>query len=94
MLHQLRGRFGTDYGGRMFEMGRLPKMQAKAARIIIVAPYLTLTEKEEIGAPEKVIHCRNWSEALAELVSKHGPGTKVGVYPYAPMQLPDKAARW
>ena len=94
MLHQLRGRFGTDYGGRMFEMGRLPKMQAKAAKIIVVAPYLTLAEKEEIASPDKIIHCRNWSEALVELVSKHGPGTKVGVYPYAPMQLPDKAARW
>jgi hypothetical protein len=94
MLHQLNDRFGTDYGGRGYEPDRLPKMQAKAARIIVVAPYLSRSEKAAVGLPEKVIHLRDWAEALVELVGKNGPGTKVGVYPYAPMQMPEKATRW
>ena len=96
MLHQLSGRFGTNYGGRHYEFVRnmTLKKQEKAARIIIVAPYLSKCERDEVALPEKVIHCRDWGEALATLVGKNGPGTKVGVYPYAPMQLPDAAACW
>lgn len=96
LLHQLSGRFGTDYGGRHYELIRnmTLKWQEKAARIIIVAPYLSRCERDEIGPPGKVIHCRDWGAALAALSSRHGPGTKVGVYPYAPMQLPETAACW
>lgn len=93
MLHQLLGRFGTDYGGRHYNRNRISNMQEKATRIIIVAPYLTKCEREDVGLPEKVIHCRDWGEALVALVGKNGPGTKVGVYPYSPMQLPDKMVR-
>lgn len=93
-LHQLQGRWGTDYGGRRYVKSRIPKIQEKAARIIIVAPYLSRCERDDVGLPEKVIHCRDWAEALVALVSKNGTGTKVGVYPYSPMQLPDKEARW
>jgi lactate racemase len=93
-LHQLNDRFGTDYGGRLYKAGRLPALQVKAARIIVVAPNLSKAEKDDVGLPEKVIHCRNWGEALAELVVKNGPGTKVGVYPYVPLQMSEKAARW
>jgi nickel-dependent lactate racemase len=94
IVHQLGGRFGTDYGGRLFDSSRRPKLLEKSARIIIVSPCLTKAQKLDVGPAEKVIHCRNWAEALVELLSKNGPGTKVGVYPYAPMQLPEEAARW
>jgi nickel-dependent lactate racemase len=94
LLHQLRNRFGTDYGGRLYAPGRRPKMQEKAARIIVVAPYLSRSEKDDIGLPEKIVRCRDWTEALKELKGRNGSGTKVGVYPYAPLQLPDKAAQW
>ena len=30
----------------------------------------------------------NWGEVLADLVSRHGAGTRVGVFPCAPLQLP------
>jgi nickel-dependent lactate racemase len=93
-LHQAAGRFGTDYGGRMYNPGRLPKMQEKAARVIVVAPYLSRYEKDNAGVPEKVVRCRDWAEALEELKGRNGSDTKVGVYPYAPLQMTEKAARW
>lgn len=40
------------------------------------------------GPVEKVVWCQTWAEALAELAGTHGPGTRVGVYPYAPPQVP------
>jgi hypothetical protein len=30
---------------------------------------------------------------MAELMAGHGPGTRVGVYPYAPLQVPFAAKR-
>ena len=94
MLHQLGGRFGTDYGGRGYNPGRLPKAQEKAARIFVVAPYLSRSDRQEIGLSEKIIHCRDWAEALVKLVARNGSGTKVGVYPCAPLQMSEKAAKW
>ena len=93
-LHQLNDRFGTDFGGRQFKPGRILKPQEKAARLIFVAPYLSKYERDAVCLPEKFVHCRDWGEALAELVGKNGPGTKVGVYPYVPLQMSEKAAQW
>ena len=94
MIHQLNDRFGTDYGGRAFNPNRLPGMQSKAGRIIIVAPFLSKSEKDAVGLPDKVIHCRDWAEALVRLIDKHGAHAKVAVYPYASLQMPEKAARF
>lgn len=91
-LHQLSGRFGTDYGGRGFNPNRASANLGKASRIIIQAPRLSRYDRDGAGPPEKVIWCKTWAESLAELVSRHGPGTKVGVYPYAPLQMPVRAA--
>jgi nickel-dependent lactate racemase len=87
-LNQLRGRFGTNYGGRMYDPSRISNMQKKAAKVIVVARHLSKFEKDEVGPAEKVVWCRNWDEALKELMRDNGPGTKVGVYPYAPLQIP------
>jgi hypothetical protein len=94
LIHQGSGRFGTDYGGRLYNPGRLFKMQEKAGRIIVVAPYLSRAEKDDACHPEKVVRCRDWAEALEELKGRNGSGVKVGVYPYAPLQMPEAAARW
>jgi nickel-dependent lactate racemase len=93
-LHQLRGRFGTDYGGRLYNPDRRPKLQEKAASIIVMAPYLSRSDKDDVGLPEKLLRYRNWAEVLEELKGRNGSGTKVGVYPYAPLQMPNEAARW
>ncbi len=87
-LHQLNSRFGTDYGGRGYTPARVYHYIEKAAKIIVVAPHLSRYDRDMIGPREKLTWCKTWAEALAELVGRHGPGTKVGVYPYAPMQVP------
>jgi nickel-dependent lactate racemase len=92
-LHQLRGRFGTDFGGRLYKPAVAYPETAKASRIILVAPHLSRYDRDTVGPPEKVTWCRTWAEAMAELMAGHGPGTRVGVYPYAPLQVPFAAKR-
>jgi hypothetical protein len=88
-LHQFSSRFGTDYGGRNYTPrgGRYPNL-AKAGRVILLAPFMSKYDMEDAGPAEKIVWCRDWAEALAELTTRHGAGTKVAVYPYAPLQIP------
>ncbi len=60
----------------------------KVANIIVLAPHLSRYDRNLIGPTEKLTWCKTWVEVLTELMVRHGPGTKVGVYPYAPMQVP------
>lgn len=87
-LHQLSSRFGTAYGGRMYNPGRLNRNLDKAQRILVMSPILSRYDRDDIGGKDRVVWCKTWGEVLAELVSSHGAGTKVAVYPYAPLQLP------
>ncbi|MFC1899566.1 lactate racemase domain-containing protein [Chloroflexota bacterium] len=87
-LHQLRGRFGTDYGGRLYAPVSIYKRIGNVGRIIALAPELSRYDRDMIGPTEKVTVCDTWTGALAELAERHGAGTKVGVYPYAPLQVP------
>jgi nickel-dependent lactate racemase len=87
-LHQLSSRFGTDFGGSAWKPGHMARSLAKAARVIIMAPFLSKADRMEFGPSEKVVRYKSWGEVLADLVSRHGPGTKAGVYPYPSIQLP------
>ena len=89
-LHQLNGCFGTDYGGRFYTPARVSRVYRyieKAAKIIVVAPHLSRYDRDKIGPQEKLTWCKTWVEALAQLTDRHGSGTKLGVYPYAPLQM-------
>ncbi|MHB1415838.1 MAG: lactate racemase domain-containing protein [Chloroflexota bacterium] len=86
-LHHFNGRWGSDYGGRNYAPGGRAKQLAKAGRVIVWAPLLSMYDRLELGAQEKVVWCKTWGEVLAELVAENGAGTKVGVYPYAPIQM-------
>lgn len=88
VLHQYSGRFGTDYGGRAYKGGRMKGKLDKIDRLIMMSPSLSKCDRDNIGADEKLVWCRSWSEVLAELGDRHGPGTEVAVYPYAPLQIP------
>jgi nickel-dependent lactate racemase len=88
VVHQWNGRFGTDYGGGGWSAGGRARHLAKAGRVIIMAPFLAKVDRMEFGAADKVVWYKSWGEVLADLVSRHGSGTKVGVYPYTPIQLP------
>jgi nickel-dependent lactate racemase len=86
-LHHFGGQFGTDYGGRGWQPGLRSRLLAKAGRILVFAPYLSMYDRKELGAPEKeVLWCKDWGEVMAELAGRHGAGTKVAVYPYASLQ--------
>lgn len=87
-LHQLSSRFGTGYGGRMFNPQRLNRGLDKTRRIIIMTPNLSRYDRDDLQPKEKIVWCRNWGEVLAELAGGNGAGTKVAVYPYAPLQMP------
>jgi nickel-dependent lactate racemase len=84
-LHQLSGRFGSDYGGRGFNPARGTPALDKIGQMIIMSPILSEYDRPR---GDNVTWCKTWAETLAELAARHGPGTKVGVFPYAPLQMP------
>jgi nickel-dependent lactate racemase len=87
-LLQLSSQFGTDYGGRMYDPKRSYPGFDVADRVIVMTPSLSKYDRDDLRPKEKVIWCKNWGEVLAELVGIHGKGTKVAVFPYAPLQIP------
>jgi len=87
-LHYLLGRHGTDYGGQMFEPRPGFPPLSRVGRCVVWAPHVSRFDLRDIGPDEKVLHCRNWSGVLEILEDRHGPGTRVGVFPYASMQFP------
>ena len=89
-LHQLSSRFGTDYGGRGYRPAEVSRTSPRPGRVILMAPFLSKYDREAAGPAEKVVWCKDWGEVLAELSGRHGPGTRVAVYPYAPLQMPAK----
>jgi nickel-dependent lactate racemase len=91
-LHQLSSRFGTGYGGRIYNPDRLNRGLDAANRIIAMTPNLSRFDRDDLKPAEKVVWCRNWGEVMAELAGRHGAGTRVAVYPYAALQMPPSAA--
>jgi nickel-dependent lactate racemase len=88
VVHQWIGRFGTDFGGGGWNPGGRVGHLVKPARVILMAPFLTKVDRMEIGEAEKLVWYKSWGEVLADLMSRHGAGTKVGVYPCPPIQIP------
>jgi nickel-dependent lactate racemase len=87
-LHQLGSRFGTGYGGRLYNPQRLNRGMDRAKRILWVTPNLSKYDLDDVQPSDRVTWCKTWGEVMAELTATHGPGTKVAVYPYAPLQFP------
>ena len=87
-LHQLSGRFGTEYGGRGYNPDRGNPALEKIGKAIIMSPIMA---KYDLPASDKVQWCKTWAETLADLAGRHGPGTKVAVMPYSPLQIPVEA---
>jgi nickel-dependent lactate racemase len=84
--HYLNGRFGKNYGGRLFNPeGKGSKAKAKENRRIIVAPHHS--KMDEIYYGEGSIWVKSWAEGLEELRSIHGHTARVAVYPTAPVQM-------
>jgi hypothetical protein len=88
VVHQYNSRFGTDYGGRGWKVASTAGHMNKSSRVIVMAPSLSKVERMELGPDEKVVWYRTWEEVLADLMSRHGSGTRAGIYPYPSIQIP------
>ncbi len=86
-LHYLAGRFGTDYGGKLWS---LPQrlLIPQAERLIVCSAYLSRSDLDSYGPQEKVTACTNWGEVLLHLLNHYPKQAKVAVYPYTAIQLP------
>lgn len=89
--HYVAGRFGTDYGGKLWEAAVSPRV-SQAERMIIFSPYKSMSDLEWFGPKGKVFWFDKWSDVLAELSAKFGASARVAIYPYAGIQLPRGSA--
>jgi len=80
--HYLFGRFGRDYGGRLYPSASIPLN----LKLIIMTSYPDRTTLDWFANPESGFIARNWLEVLDLLGPEYGPGTKVAVLPNAAMQ--------
>ncbi len=91
--HYLMGRFGTDYGGRLWKPTRELAVPG-ARRLLLMGDVISKNDRDALGPADRVLCFRNWPEVMAELGSDHGPGTRVEVYPYGSLQCPLFPEEW
>jgi nickel-dependent lactate racemase len=89
-LHYLAGRFGTAYGGKMWGAPQ-GLLVPKAEQLLVCSAYLSRTDLDAYGPPDKVVPCATWGEALIHLMAAYPQKAKVAVYPYAAIQCPEEA---
>lgn len=85
--HYLAGRFGTDYGGKLWSLPQ-QLIIPQAERLLVCSSYLSRTDLDTYGPSENVVPCTNWGEVLLHLVDSYPKQAKVAVYPYTSIQLP------
>ena len=87
MLHYLSGRFGTNYGGKLWGP---PKglLIPQADRVLICSSYQSRNDLDVLGPPDKVVPCETWGEVMIHLLNAYPDKAKVAVYPYAAIQCP------
>jgi len=88
--HCLNGRFGTDFGGRMWGPTR-NLLVPHADRIYVLAKYHAKAELEMFGPEDQVVPCETWPEVLTHLQQFYPNDARVALYPYAAIQCPDNA---
>ena len=86
-MHYLTGRFGSDYGGRLWTPSKAGIPSAE--RVIVYSEYLSRTDLDRFGPAETVIGCRTWAEVLSHLGTAYPGDAQVAVYPCAAIQCPD-----
>jgi len=85
VIHYLLGRFGRDFGGRLYPVGGIPP----SVNFIVMAPHLDKTFGDWFVNPEVITWTENWEQTMELLKPDFGPGTEVAVIPNATMQYYD-----
>ncbi|MEW6356279.1 MAG: lactate racemase domain-containing protein [Planctomycetota bacterium] len=85
-FHYLFGRFGGKRGGDLRGARHRPRFP-QVRQMTVVCPYVTKLDTETFRQAERMVFCKRWEEALRELLPHHGDGTRVAVYPCAPIQM-------
>ena len=85
-LHYLTGRFGTDYGGKLWNPTRAGVPRAK--RVLVCSEYLSRTDLDRFGPPDQVVGCASWADVLEHLEAEYPENARVAVFPCAAIQCP------
>jgi len=86
-LHYLTDRFGYDYGGAMWRPDFRLRLGSAQKIIFFVRNIFQNDIINMTGIPgTEVMFSTSWEEVITELRRRHGKGTQVAVYPYAPLQ--------
>lgn len=85
--HYLTGRFGRDYGSRMWDPNEIVK---DVESVIVVSPYHSLADEAE-SCGTNSIWVEYWNEALDILMNYHDDPV-VAVYPTASIQMSEDEA--
>lgn len=86
-MHYLTGRFGSDYGGRLWNPSRAGV--ENAGRVLVYSEYLSRTDLDRFGSADKVVGCPTWEDVLTHLQSDYPDAAEVAVFPCAAIQCPD-----
>jgi nickel-dependent lactate racemase len=89
--HYLAGRFGTDYGGKLWSLPQ-QLLIPQAERILVCSEYIARNDLDSYGPAERVVPCETWEEVLTQLSRSYPEKAKVAVYPYTAIQLPPTGA--
>ena len=90
LIHRTFGRWGSDYGGPLFRPGSLTNSVTEgesatgglnANGVIVVNPFPHSKSQEWRWQTNKIQWVKTWEAALEKLTERHGPGTKVAIYP-------------
>jgi len=85
--HYLLGTWGSNYGGRKWNKPG-PFRFPQARKLFIYAESLSKVEQQWWGSEDRVLWYRDWGQLIDALRPRHGPGTRVMIYPYATLQCP------
>jgi nickel-dependent lactate racemase len=83
VTHYLMGAFGDTIGGELYlRMNPPPNVN----RVIVFSHYPEVSFKNFFKDMDKFVLLSDWEDVLKLLRERHGPGTKVAVYPNADIQ--------
>ncbi len=95
VVHYSVGRFGTNYGGKLFNQARVTtKPVPKAGRIIVFSEYPQKTPSLPQPTDPVVTWVDSWEKVVEQLQEIHGEKAKVVVYPCTSLQCPPVPEGW